>query len=253
MAIIAFESVTKRLSGRNVLDAMSFEIEQGETMVIVGASGTGKSVTLKHMVRLMRPDSGAVVIEGEDIANAKHQLVAELRSKIGMLFQSAALINWMTVAENVALPLVEAKRFSKNERDEKVARALAMLNLTGHEHKYPNEISGGMRKRVGLARAIILQPDILLYDEPTSGLDPVTSRQVDRMIKDLQNELGVTSVVVTHDLHSAFTIGDRVMMLHEGKVAACGTPKEFAANDHPFVKDFVQAQFSGINLGELGL
>jgi phospholipid/cholesterol/gamma-HCH transport system ATP-binding protein len=253
MAIIAFDNVRKRLSGRDILDGMCFEIEQGETMVVVGASGTGKSVTLKHMVRLMRPDSGSVFVEGEDIANADHRMVAELRSKIGMLFQSAALINWMTVFDNVALPLVETRKFSKKEREMKVAEALELLGLTGHEGKFPDEISGGMKKRVGLARAIIMKPDILLYDEPTSGLDPVTSRQVDRMISDMQRELGVTSVVVTHDLHSAFNIGDRVMMLHQGKVAACGTPKEFTASDHPSVKDFVDAQFSGINLGELGL
>ncbi|NQU39316.1 MAG: ATP-binding cassette domain-containing protein [Lentisphaerae bacterium] len=241
--MIRFENVTKVLGGRNVLNGVDFEIERGETFVIVGASGAGKSVTLKHMVRLMTPDDGRVMVGDDDISAAFGADLSRIRNRFGYLFQSAALLAWLSVAENVALPLREKQSLSEEEMMERVNKTLAMVGLEKDGAKLPSEISGGMRKRAGLARAIIEEPEIVLYDEPTSGLDPVTSRTIDRLIGHLREELGVTSVVVTHDLHSALAIGTRIAMLEQGRVAELATPEAFMKSSSEEVQRFLASQY----------
>lgn len=241
--MIRFNQVHKTLGGKVVLDGLDLHVAKGETMVIVGASGTGKSVTLKHMVGLLRPDAGTVHVGDQEVSSCRGAALEQVRERFGVLFQSGALINWMSVGENVALPLIEKTRLRDEEIARRVSEKLAMVDLDGHEAKYPSEISGGMKKRVGLARAIVRDPEILLYDEPTSGLDPVMARQVDHLIRELQAKLGVTSVVVTHDLASAFTVGDRITMLHLGRAAAVAKPADFMNSNNPQVRAFVDAQF----------
>ena len=242
-AMIQLDNVHKQLGGKPVLKGIDLEVERGETMVIVGGSGTGKSVTLKHMLALMIPDDGRVVIDGREISSARGGALDDIRRKFGVLFQSGALLNWMTVAENIALPLYEHTNWSDDEIRRRVDERLEQVQLDGAHDKRPTEVSGGMKKRVALARAIITEPEVLLYDEPTSGLDPVMSRHVDKLIMDMQQQLQVTSVVVTHDLHSAFSIGDRITMLHQGHVVEVATPKDFVNSDNEFVQEFIKAQF----------
>lgn len=242
--MLEFIDVTKKFGSKEVLRGVSFKVEDGETLVVVGPSGTGKSVTLKHIVGLLSPSSGDITYHGKSILGLKGKELRQLRSSLGMLFQSGALLAWLTVEQNIALPLIEQRKMKIKEIQAKVDKTIEMLGLEGSESKYPSEISGGMRKRVGLARAIVTEPKLILYDEPTSGLDPVMSRHIDKLIKDMQEELGVTAIVVTHDLHSAFSIGDRVAMLHEGKIIEIGPPGEFVKSENPFVQEFIKAQFS---------
>ena len=232
------------MGGRKILNKLNFSLERGETLVIVGPSGTGKSVTLKHILGIFTPDEGTIQYEGSDVLNLDSTGQKDYIKKFGVLFQSAALLAWLTVEENIALPLVENTKLSPDEIHERVQRVIKLVQLEGAEHKKPSEISGGMQKRAGLARAIITEPEIILYDEPTSGLDPVMSRHIDELILDMQKELGITSVVVTHDLHSAFAIGDRIAMLHEGAFGEISTPQDFVKSDKPYVKQFIQAQFT---------
>ncbi len=241
--MLRFEQVTKVLGGKPVLKDLSFEIPRGETFCIVGASGAGKSVTLKHMVRLMTPDEGRVLIEDDDISSAEGAELSRIRNRFGYLFQSGALLAWLSVAENVALPLREKHQVDEDEIMDRVHKTLAMVGLENDGEKLPSEISGGMRKRVGLARAIVERPDIVLYDEPTSGLDPVTSRTIDRLIGQLRDELGVTSVVVTHDLHSALAIGTRIAMLHQGGLAELASPGAFMESSNEEVQRFLASQY----------
>ena len=241
--MIRFENITKELGGKTVLDNISFEVGEGETFVIVGLSGAGKSVTLKHMIRLMQPDSGNVVIDGESINNLGRSALQEMRTKFGVLFQSAALLQWMSVKDNVALPLREHTKMDEEEIDRLVSEKLRLLNLSDAGDKFPADLSGGMQKRVGLARAIIMTPKIVLYDEPTSGLDPVTSRRIDDLIVDMRKELGITSVVVTHDLHSALSIGTRIMMLHQGRIVENAPPDEFIHSKDQTVQSFLESQY----------
>jgi len=224
--VIEFRNVSKRLGGAPVLDGLTFSVGKGEIFSVVGPSGTGKSVTLKHIVGLMYPDSGEVVTSTDHI---------------GYLFQSGALLAWMTVYENVALPLVETTKLSDGEIDTKVMDALRAVGLEGDAEKYPSEISGGMQKRAGLARAIVCDAEVILYDEPTSGLDPVTSAHIMRLIRDLRDKRGVTSVVVTHDLASAIKTSDRIMLVSGGRAVVCATPAEFAASRDPQVVEFLSA------------
>ena len=225
-SVIEFRNVSKRLGGAPVLDGLSFCVNKGEIFSVVGPSGTGKSVTLKHIVGLMYPDSGEVVTSTD---------------RIGYLFQSGALLAWMTVYENVALPLVETTRLSDAEIDVKVMDALRAVGLEGDAEKYPSEISGGMQKRAGLARAIVCDAEVILYDEPTSGLDPVTSANIMRLICDLRAKRGVTSVVVTHDLSAALRTSDRLMLISGGRSVLCARPAEFAASRDPQVVEFLSA------------
>ena len=241
--MIRFEHVTKQLSGRNVLDDITFEIKKGEIFVIVGPSGTGKSVTLKHMVRLLTPTRGTVWVDDTEISATDGRDLARVRERFGYLFQGGALLGWMTVEDNIALPLREKTRLSEDEIARRVAKALKSVGLERDCGKYPNEISGGMQKRAGLARAIVTEPEIVLYDEPTSGLDPVTSRTIDQLIYSLNQELGITSIVVTHDLQGALLIADRIAMLTGGRFVEVSEPSAFVATDQPDVRAFLDAQF----------
>ncbi len=240
--MIRFENVTKRFGAKVVLDGVTFEIEKGETFVIVGQSGAGKSVSLRHMIRLLTPESGRVWVEEDCVNEASGRELERILAHFGVLFQSAALLQWLSVEDNVCLPLRQKTRMPDDEIRTRVAERLALVGLEGVGDKMPADLSGGMRKRVGLARAIVTDPEIILYDEPTSGLDPVISRQIDLLIDDLRRRLGVTSVVVTHDLYSALHIGTRVAMLHDGHMVHCSAPEDFIASDHPVVRDFLQAQ-----------
>ena len=240
--MIRFEQVTKRFGAKTVLGGISYEIRRGETFVIVGRSGAGKSVSLRHMIRLLTPDAGRVWVGDDCVSEASGKQLERILGRYGVLFQSAALLQWLNVEDNVCLPLRQTMNLPDDEVRARAAEKLALVGLEGVGDKMPADISGGMRKRVGLARAIVTQPEIILYDEPTSGLDPVISRQIDLLIDDLRQRLGVTSVVVTHDLYSALYVGTRVAMLHEGRFAVCAPPEEFVASEHPVVRDFLQAQ-----------
>ncbi len=241
--MIRFEHVTKYFGPRKVLDDLDFEVRQGETFVIVGFSGAGKSVSLKHMIRLLTPDRGTVWIDGADISHAGTRELVRLRERFGLLFQGAALLEWLTVGENVALPLREKTRMPDGEIRRRVRETLSLVNLEDVYDARPSDLSGGMRKRVGLARAIVTNPEIILYDEPTSGLDPVTSRAIDQLIDRLRRELKVTGVVVTHDLFSALAIGTRIAMIHQGRFVEVAPPAEFVRSRRPEVRDFLDAQY----------
>ena len=242
--MIELVNVYKRLGGRSILNGLSVSIERGQTLAIVGPSGTGKSVTLNHIIGLMLPDRGSINVMGRDVAKLSYREMQEYRSKVGMLFQSGALLGWMTVYDNVALPLRECFHLPEEKIRQKVGEILEFLNLTDSAGKFPNEISGGMQKRAGLARAVVCDPEIMLYDEPTSGLDPVMSRKIDELIVSLQKHFSMTSVVVTHDLCSAFGIADRIAMLFGGRVVEYGTPEQFKASRNELVREFIRAQFS---------
>ena len=224
--MIEFRNVVKRFGEAAVLDGLTFDVEKGEILAVVGPSGTGKSVTLKHIVGLLEPDAGEVTVATD---------------RIGYLFQSGALLAWKTVWENVALPLVETTRLKAGEIDRRVAAALAAVGLADDAAKYPAEISGGMQKRAGLARAIVCDAEVILYDEPTSGLDPVTSAQITRLIRDVNRTRGVTSVVVTHDLGSAFRIASRILLVKDGRAVVCLTPDEFRRSENPEARAFLAA------------
>ncbi len=241
--MIRFENVSKALGGRMVLDGVDFTIERGETFVIVGTSGAGKSVTLKHMVRLMTPDEGHVHVGDETVSDAAGHRLERLRERFGYLFQGGALLAWLSVLENVALPLREKTDLGESEIVRRAEDVLRRVGLERDGHKRPSEISGGMQKRAGLARAIVRQPEIVLYDEPTSGLDPVTSRTIDDLIENLRRDLGVTGVVVTHDLHSALAIGSRIAMLHGGKIVELAAPDRFIRSERPEVRAFLDSQY----------
>ncbi len=241
MSLITFENVTKRFNGRAVLDGLTFSVEKGEILAIVGPSGTGKSVTLKHLVRLIEPDEGRILFDGIDVVSCGAAELAAIRSRIGYLFQGGALLAWLTVAENVALPLRECTDLDEAEIGRRVAAALADVELTDAADKYPSEISGGMQKRAGLARAIVRECEVVLYDEPTSGLDPVTSVVINRLIRKLNQERGITSVVVTHDLAAALRFANRVMLLKDGHVVACAEPSAFESLPNPDVQEFLAA------------
>lgn len=241
MRLITFENVTKRFNGRAVLDGLSFSVEKGEILAIVGPSGTGKSVMLKHLVRLIEPDEGRILFDGTDVVSCGAAELAAIRSRIGYLFQGGALLAWLTVAENVALPLRECTDLDEAEIGRRVAAALADVELTDAADKYPSEISGGMQKRAGLARAIVRECEVVLYDEPTSGLDPVTSVVINRLIRKLNQERGITSIVVTHDLAAALRFANRVMLLKDGHVVACAEPSAFESLPNPDVQEFLAA------------
>ena len=241
--MIRFSNVTKKFGTRRVLDDLSLDIAKGELLVLAGPSGTGKSVLLKHCVGLLRPDAGEVWVGDDDVASAYGKKLAAIRARFGYLFQNGALLGWLNVFENVALPLRERTRLGDREITARVHDALAKVGLENDGEKFPNEISGGMQKRAGLARAIVHEPEIVLYDEPTSGLDPVTARAIERLIKTLNQKTGITSVVVTHDLQGALSIGDRIALLSAGRVVECATPARFIHSTAPEVRRFLDAQF----------
>ena len=241
--MIWIENIAKDFGRGAVLDDVSLEIEAGETFVIVGPSGTGKSVLLKHMIGLLTPDRGRVFIGDDLISEARGDELARIRERFGVLFQGGALMQWLNVLENVALPLRERTNMGEEEILNTAREKLRMVGMENDADKYPSEISGGMRKRAGLARAIVRNPEIILYDEPTSGLDPVSSRTIDRLIADLRDQLHATSVVVTHDLHSALSIGTRIAMLYGGHVLELATPQKFIESEVPEVRLFLEAQY----------
>lgn len=243
MSLIRFQRVSKRLGGRRVLDGVNLEIQRGETFVLLGSSGSGKSVTLKHMIGLLTPDEGRVWIGEDCVSEASGRDLERIRRRFGVLFQSAALLQWMNVLQNVALPLLEKTPLSEEEAFARARQRLELLGLGDALEKMPADLSGGMQKRVGLARAIVMDPEIILYDEPTSGLDPVTSRTIDGLINDLRERLGITSVVVTHDLHSALAIGTRIGVIHQGRIVEVAEPRAFVRSRNELVQAFLEAQY----------
>ncbi len=237
--VVEFIGVRKKLSGRMILDGLDFSVRRGETFVIIGYSGTGKSVSLRHMVGLMKPDEGSIRIDGDEITTMTQRELEVLRRKFGVLFQSGALIGWLNLFQNVELPLLEHTKMSKRKRAEVVQEKLELVNLWQDRDKFPSEISGGMKKRAGLARAIALDPQIVLYDEPSSGLDPVIAHEIDKLINRLRDSHGMTQIVVTHDMESAYTIASRIGMFYHGKMLQIGTPNEIRTSAVPEVQHFI--------------
>ncbi|WP_029733459.1 ABC transporter ATP-binding protein [Deferrisoma camini] len=243
--IIVFDGVHKSFRGQKVLDGLHLEIPRGRTTVIIGRSGGGKSVTLKHMIGLMRPDRGRILVDGQDITRLEKGPLNEVRRRFGMLFQEGALFDSLTVGENVAFPLVEHTRLDRAEIERRVSEMLVTVGLPGTEGKMPAELSGGMRKRVGLARALILEPEIVLFDEPTSGLDPIMADAIDRLILRTQQESGRTYVVISHDIRATFKIAHKIAMLYEGRIIAEGTPEEIRRNPNPILAQFLRGTAEG--------
>jgi phospholipid/cholesterol/gamma-HCH transport system ATP-binding protein len=243
--MIQLRGVKKRFGSQVVLDGVDFDVAEGETVALMGPSGTGKSVLLKHIIGLIKPDAGTVVVDDKDVSHLKRQDLAELRSHIGYVFQNGALFDSMDVSENIRLGIPDEDRY--NDADyvrERVKQCLGLVNLQPEVAlKYPAELSGGMRKRVGIARAIAGRPKYLLYDEPTSGLDPVNADIIDSLVQRLAAELGVTSVMVTHDVRGAFRVAHRLALLTSGQIVMEGTPQEFLASQHPKVKEFLERDF----------
>jgi phospholipid/cholesterol/gamma-HCH transport system ATP-binding protein len=237
--MIEVRQLKKNFGPQRILDGVDLRIESGQSAVIVGRSGGGKSVLLKHLIGLLRPDTGEVLVDGENITRMNERQLLRVRAKFGMVFQGAALFDSMTVAENVAFPLVRQKKYTAAEIEKRVAAALEVVDLPGTQKKKPAELSGGMRKRAGLARAIVYEPQILLYDEPTTGLDPIVSDSIDQLIIRVRDRLNVTSIVVTHDMRTARRVGNHVFLLHEKKIYAGGLPEEFFASPDPVVRQFV--------------
>jgi phospholipid/cholesterol/gamma-HCH transport system ATP-binding protein len=236
---IRLTGVSKRFGDKVVLDELDFEIPEGDTVVVLGGSGSGKSVLLKHMIGLLSPDSGSIVVDGVDLGTLAGAELTGFRRRYGMAFQEGALFDSMSVYDNVAFPLRRAG-WEQERIAHRVAECMDMVHLEGAERKMPAELSGGMRRRVGFARAIALEPRILLFDEPTTGLDPVIKAVIDEVIVELQEKLGSTAVVITHDLDSAFRIADRVALLFRGKIVASAPPAEFQALDDPRVVQFIR-------------
>jgi len=242
---IEFDNVHKSFRGQKVLDGLNLSIPRGKTTVIIGRSGGGKSVALKHMIGLLRPDRGGIRVHGEEITTLDKEGLNRVRRGFGMLFQEGALFDSMTVGENVAFPLREHSKLGREEIASRVQRMLSTVGLPGVEDKMPSELSGGMRKRVGLARALILGPEIVLFDEPTSGLDPIMADVINHLIRSLQHDLNVTSISVTHDMTSASKVADRVAMLHGGKIVFEGSVEEVRNTKDPIVQQFVRGEADG--------
>jgi phospholipid/cholesterol/gamma-HCH transport system ATP-binding protein len=236
---IRIEGLKKAFGDNVVLNGVSLEVEEGGTVAVIGQSGTGKSVLLKTVVRLLEPDAGSVEVDGRDVLSLDRDELYELRREVGYVFQFAALFDSMSVFDNVAMGLRRA-RASESEIRERVAQCLRLVEMEGYDTRLPAELSGGQRKRIGLARAIATRPKYLLYDEPTTGLDPITTAVIDRLIQRMADELNVTSVVVTHDMRSAYRVASRIAMLYDGRIRFMGTPDEIQASDDPVVRAFVE-------------
>jgi len=240
-AAVEIRDLHKSFNGQEVLKGVTLTAPRGQITTIIGGSGSGKSVMIKHLVGLLRPDSGNIMVDGEDLTKLSSSDLRKVRGKFGLLFQHAALFDSMNVEENVGFPLQERTTLSKKEIAEKVASILERLNLPGIQKKFPSELSGGMKKRVGLARAIVLEPKYMIYDEPTTGLDPIMIRQVDDMIRDTQERFGVTSVIISHDMASTFRLSHNIAMLHDGRIKLEGPPSLFRNSDDPEVAKFIYA------------
>ena len=239
--MIEFQDLRKAFDGRPVLDGFTLRVQDGETTVIIGYSGAGKSVALKHVVGLLQPDAGDVIVDGRAVSTLDRAALTALRREIGFVFQFAALFDSMSVFDNVALGL-RRRDLSDDDIAARVQEALALVDLTGAEERFPAELSGGMRKRVGIARAIALRPRYILYDEPTTGLDPVTAAVIDQLMVRTREHLQVTGIVVTHDMRSAFTVGDRIAMLYEGKIRQVGTVAQIQETEDPVVRQFIEGR-----------
>lgn len=241
--IIVVRDLTKRFGNRLALEGVSLAIEKGKTTVIIGPSGCGKTVLLKHMIVLLRPASGMVYFKGTRIDNLPEQGLAQIRTHFGFLFQAGALFDSLTVAENILFPVLQHRKVTNHKQlNELVKEKLSIVGLEGFQDSYPAKLSGGQRKRAALARAIAMDPEVVLYDEPTTGLDPIRSDVINELILKLKRELGVTGVVVTHDLTSAYKVADRILVMHNGKIIADGTPSEIKVHPHPFVQQFLKGQ-----------
>src|SRR5213595_128474 len=238
-SMIAVRALAKKIGQQEILRGVDLEVRTGETLAIIGRSGGGKSVLLKHLVGLMEPDAGEIWIEGQNIIGMTERQLGGIRKKVGILFQGGALFDSMTVAENIAFPLREAGERDSKVLREKVGQMLEVMEMEGQEEKMPESLSGGMKKRVGLARAIIRRPSCVLYDEPTAGLDPVVADSINRLIRRLQKRFGMTSIVVTHDMKSAFGVADHIAYLHEGQIYFYGTPIQLQQTNDPILRDFL--------------
>lgn len=248
--MIELKNINKTFNSHKVMDNLNLTINTGESMVIIGRSGCGKSVLLKHIIGLMRPDSGTVLIDGTDITRLSHKELNKVRMNFGMLFQGAALFDSLTVLENVGFQLLEYTNMSLEEIEHRVAECLKLVGLSGVEDTKPAELSGGMKKRVGLARAICMSPKIILFDEPTTGLDPIMGDIINDLIRHLHETLGVTSITVTHDMKSAYKIADRIAMLYDKKIIALGTPDEIKNSTDGVVQQFINGDANGpISIG----
>ena len=243
--MIRIKNLQKSFNGKPVLRDVNLEIQDGECLTIIGRSGCGKSVLLKHITGLIEPNTGTVEIDGEVITGMSYRDLAGIRKKFGILFQNSALFDSMSVEENIALPLIEHSDYSQEEIDKKVAEALDWVGLPNSQELSPSELSGGMKKRVGLARALVYRPEYMLYDEPTTGLDPIMADTINQLIIDLNERLSVTSIIVTHDMVSAYKVSDRIVMLHYGQIIFSGTPEETKNTDNPTVRQFIEGSAEG--------
>jgi len=243
--LIQVRELYKSFDELDVLRGTNLAVRTGESMVVIGGSGSGKSVLIKHIMGLLRPDAGSVTVDGLTVADLKRSELSEMRRRMGMLFQYAALFDSMTVGENVAFTLRQHTKMKEKEVQERVEEVLAMVGLSGVQSKWPAELSGGMKKRAGLARAIALGPEIMLYDEPTTGLDPILADQINELILDLQERLHVTSVTITHDMVSAYKTADRIAMLYEGRIEEVGTPEQIQNSSNPVVQQFIHGRGEG--------
>jgi phospholipid/cholesterol/gamma-HCH transport system ATP-binding protein len=243
--IIEIKGISRCFNAHRVLKNLSLSVKRGSTVVVIGRSGCGKSVMLKHIVRLIRPDSGKVFIDGQDIWELKDKDIFTLRKRMNMVFQGGALFDSLSVGENVGFELIEHSSVSESELWDRVEEALSLVGLSGISNLTPSELSGGMKKRVALARAICTNPEILLYDEPTTGVDPITADNINELIVSMHDKLKVTSIVVTHDMKSAYKIADRIAMLYQGQIIAEGTPSEIQNTDHPIVHQFINGLSQG--------
>ena len=240
MALIEFHDVWKAFGPKVVYQGLNLSIERGEALTIVGGSGVGKSVMLKMLIGLLSVDRGQITFDGESVLGLNAKQLARVRQRVGMLFQGAALFDSLTVRENVAYGLREHHHMREDEIDERVAWALSLVGLPGVEQMHPSDLSGGMKKRVGLARTIALKPEVLLYDEPTPGLDPINTTRINHLIASLQKALNITSIVVTHDMGTAFFVSTRMAMVHKGRIIAQGTPDDFRSSTNPLVRNFIE-------------
>jgi len=245
---VEISELHKAFAGQGILKGVTLSAPRGKITTIIGGSGSGKSVMIKHLVGLLRPDAGSIVVDGQDITQLASKELRQVRGKFGLLFQHAALFDSMNVEENVGFPLRERTKLGGAEIRDRVADILERLNLPGIQKKYPSELSGGMKKRVGLARAIVLEPKFMIYDEPTTGLDPIMIRQVDDMIRDTQERFGVTSIIISHDMASTFRLSHNIAMLHEGRIRLEGPPSLFRNSADPEVEKFIYA--TQIDVGE---
>ncbi|MDD5167144.1 MAG: ABC transporter ATP-binding protein [Candidatus Omnitrophica bacterium] len=243
--MIHIKDLHKNLGGKTVLDGLNLTIKEGVTCVIIGRSGCGKSVLLKHIVGILRGDSGEVIVDGKDVSKLNDRELGILRLELGLVFQGGALFDSLTVAENVGFGLIEHSRISPKELAERVEESLSLVGLSGIGNLMPSELSGGMKKRVSLARALCIKPKIILYDEPTTGVDPITADSINELIRSLHDKIKVTSIVVTHDMKSAYKVADRIAMLYQGKIIFEGTPQEVQNTQHPVVYQFINALSKG--------